>query len=176
MARISLSKRVRFDVFKRDGFECQYCGAHPPSVVLHVDHIRPVVDGGTNDIDNLVTACQPCNAGKGARLLSAVPVSLAARAADIKEREEQIRGYQSILEGKALRLASEIDQVIEVYQAFNAGYTLTESTRPSIRKFIEALGVHEVMDAMEIACTARISNAKTFKYFCGVCWRKIKDA
>lgn len=28
MARKSISKKLRFDVFKRDGFKCQYCGAH----------------------------------------------------------------------------------------------------------------------------------------------------
>lgn len=36
--RKSLSKKTRFEVFKRDSFECQYCGAHPPSTILHVDH------------------------------------------------------------------------------------------------------------------------------------------
>ena len=28
----SLSKKARFEIFKRDGFVCQYCGAHPPKV------------------------------------------------------------------------------------------------------------------------------------------------
>ena len=60
--RKGISKKTRFDVFKRDLFACQYCGAHPPGVLLHVDHIVAVASGGTNDKDNLVTACQPCNA------------------------------------------------------------------------------------------------------------------
>lgn len=175
--RVGLSKRVRFDVFKRDRFECQYCGAHPPGAVLHVDHIRPVADGGTNDIDNLVTACQPCNQGKAARLLSSIPMSLSARAVEVKEREQQIRGYQAVIEGKALRINKEVDRVIDVFESFKEGYTLNDYARPSIRRFIEAIGVHEVMDSMEIACTTRgVNQGNTFKYFCGVCWRKIKDA
>ena len=62
--RKSTSKRLRFEVFKRDNFTCQYCGAQPPGVVLVCDHIDPVALGGKTTIDNLVTACEPCNQGK----------------------------------------------------------------------------------------------------------------
>ncbi|MFU3348324.1 HNH endonuclease [Pseudomonas aeruginosa] len=68
--RESIRKSVRFEVFKRDNFTCQYCGAKAPDVVLHVDHINPVSKGGDNEIINLVTACLPCNLGKSDRLLS----------------------------------------------------------------------------------------------------------
>lgn len=70
MARKSLSKKVRFEVFKRDNFTCQYCGGKAPQVVLEVDHIEPVSKGGTNDILNLVTSCFDCNRGKSDRRLS----------------------------------------------------------------------------------------------------------
>ena len=81
MMRQAISKKTRFDVFKRDGFKCAYCGATPSeSVVLEVDHIHPVADGGTNEINNLVTACWDCNRGKGPRLLSSVPQSLEEKA------------------------------------------------------------------------------------------------
>jgi hypothetical protein len=39
-------------------------------VILNVDHIMPVAEGGTNDIMNLITSCFDCNSGKGARQLS----------------------------------------------------------------------------------------------------------
>jgi len=67
--RKSLSKGLRFDIFKRDGFTCQYCGRQPADVVLEIDHILPVYEGGTNDPMNLVTACEDCNRGKGKKLL-----------------------------------------------------------------------------------------------------------
>ena len=53
MARKTLSKKLRFDVFKRDGFKCQYCGITPEKEILQVDHIIPVAEGGENDMDNL---------------------------------------------------------------------------------------------------------------------------
>jgi predicted chitinase len=46
--RQPLSKRIRFEVFKRDSFKCQYCGAVAPDVLLNVDHVRPVAGGGGN--------------------------------------------------------------------------------------------------------------------------------
>ena len=64
--RKAISKKTRFEVFKRDGFTCQYCGAHPPQAILHVDHIVPVAEGGGNEDTNLVTACDHCNLGKAA--------------------------------------------------------------------------------------------------------------
>jgi 5-methylcytosine-specific restriction endonuclease McrA len=67
--RRTLTKRVRFEILKRDGFACRYCGAKAPDVVLHCDHVHPVSRGGKNELENLVTACRDCNAGKGARLI-----------------------------------------------------------------------------------------------------------
>jgi hypothetical protein len=64
VTRKSTGKRLRFEVFKRDHFTCQYCGAQPPDVVLVVDHITPVSAGGDNDPTNLISACEPCNQGK----------------------------------------------------------------------------------------------------------------
>ena len=62
--RRSTGKRLRFEIFKRDHFTCQYCGAQPPSIVLVIDHIDPVAEGGLTVIENLITACEPCNQGK----------------------------------------------------------------------------------------------------------------
>jgi hypothetical protein len=73
MKRRSLSLRLRFQVLARDGFRCRYCGARAPFVVLHVDHRIAVALGGSDDFDNLVTACSGCNFGKGARSVEVVP-------------------------------------------------------------------------------------------------------
>lgn len=65
--RKSLSKKIRFEIFKRDSFTCQYCGQKAPDVILHIDHIIPVAEGGDNHITNLLTACFSCNSGKSDR-------------------------------------------------------------------------------------------------------------
>lgn len=67
--RKQISKRVRFFVLQRDDFKCRYCGVGPQDDQLHVDHVHPVVMGGTDDPGNLVTACRTCNLGKGSALV-----------------------------------------------------------------------------------------------------------
>ena len=63
----SVAARTRFEVLRRDGFACVYCGRTARAgVVLHIDHYQPRSLGGSNDIDNLVTSCRECNLGKGA--------------------------------------------------------------------------------------------------------------
>lgn len=58
-----ISAGLRQRVFYTDNHTCQYCGAK--DVPLEVDHDIPVLRGGTNDIKNLVTACEICNSKKG---------------------------------------------------------------------------------------------------------------
>ena len=57
--------RRRFLVLQRDGFRCRYCGAAPNFAHLHVDHAISMRDGGSDEMDNLVTSCRECNLGKG---------------------------------------------------------------------------------------------------------------
>lgn len=65
--------KTRFEVLKRDKFRCQYCGRNPQedNCKLQVDHINPRANGGLNTVDNLITACSECNAGKRDILLEA---------------------------------------------------------------------------------------------------------
>ncbi|MBU1211312.1 MAG: HNH endonuclease [Alphaproteobacteria bacterium] len=53
---------TRFNVFLRDRFSCQYCGAQHD---LTFDHLIPRSRGGLTRWDNVVTACAPCNLAKG---------------------------------------------------------------------------------------------------------------
>jgi 5-methylcytosine-specific restriction endonuclease McrA len=53
---------TRQNIFKRDGFRCQYCGT---SGDLTLDHVVPKARGGKTTWANLVTACKSCNARKG---------------------------------------------------------------------------------------------------------------
>lgn len=61
---MSVGRGKRFSVLLRDGSTCQYCGRSAPWVRLEVDHVVPRSHGGSDHIDNLVTACFDCNRGK----------------------------------------------------------------------------------------------------------------
>ncbi len=56
---------TRFNVFLRDRFTCQYCGAKED---LTFDHVIPRSKGGLTTWENVVTACSPCNLRKGDKL------------------------------------------------------------------------------------------------------------
>lgn len=60
-------KKTRQRIFSRDNYTCQYCGAY--GVQLECDHIIPVSKGGSNEDDNLVTACFHCNRSKHTKLI-----------------------------------------------------------------------------------------------------------
>ncbi len=175
--RKPMSKKLRFEVFKRDGFKCQYCGAHPPTAILEPDHIKPVADGGTNDMDNLVTACFNCNRGKAANSLDSVPQSLADKAASVAEREAQLRGYSEVMEAKRDRIEDELWRVAEVIEPGSSKSGMHRDWTNSISKFNEKLGVYECLDAAEIArAKFPYGGKRTFLYFCGVCWGKVRKA
>lgn len=61
---MAVSRRLRFEILRRDGHTCRYCGGRAPDVALTVDHVIPTTLGGSDDPSNLVAACADCNAGK----------------------------------------------------------------------------------------------------------------
>lgn len=90
--RKNLGKKIRFEVFKRDSFTCQYCGQSAPQVILEVDHIIPVSKGGDNDLTNLITSCRDCNRGKSNIELSdnTVVVKQQKELEELQERKNQL--------------------------------------------------------------------------------------
>jgi len=55
----------RLAIYLRDGECCLYCGAAiEDGAILTLDHVVPCELGGTNEADNLVTACLSCNSAK----------------------------------------------------------------------------------------------------------------
>ena len=185
MSRKPLGNSQRFRILQRDGFRCQYCGRTPPSIVLHVDHVVPVVDGGENEDQNLVAACSDCNHGKFTKPPdpSAVPRDYAALAEETLERAEQLRLYREHL----VKLREEIDASIEMVGAafwgdgFTWGRENGTQERATVEKFLNLLGLSDVLDAARIAAarvpdiTQMSRGAQRFRYFCGVCWNKCTE-
>lgn len=69
-------KRVaftRFNLFLRDEFCCQYCGAKGD---LTFDHVVPRAAGGITSWENVVAACSRCNLKKGSKSLKRANMSL----------------------------------------------------------------------------------------------------
>ncbi|HQY30830.1 MAG TPA: HNH endonuclease, partial [Thermomicrobiales bacterium] len=112
--RRPISEKLRFEVFQRDGFTCQYCGRKPPEVTLHVDHKVPVAKGGSNHSDNLVSSCVECNLGKGVTQLDVEPAS---QWLDEQERRrknaelKELRRTQASIKRMEKRFEAEIENL-----------------------------------------------------------------
>lgn len=74
MERKPIKPGLRFKIFSRDSFTCQYCGRSAPEVTLEIDHFKPVSKFGKNDIENLITSCHQCNIGKFDKIISYKPL------------------------------------------------------------------------------------------------------
>lgn len=177
--RKTIPKKTRFEVFKRDKFTCQYCGAKAPDVVLHVDHITPVAEGGDNDIMNLVTACEDCNLGKGARELSddsaiAVRRKQAEELAERREQIEMMRDWQM----------SQLDEVDEMTNAADdlikaiTGYNVNERGLSILRTHIKKFGYKQVLEAISTAfeCYGYETDEeweRSFAKIGGICFNRV---
>ena len=96
MKRKSTGKRLRFEIFKRDGFRCIYCGITPIQAALRIDHVIPVAEGGPSTADNLVTSCHDCNAGKAATPLEKKQLTKPILKESAIDHAEQIRQFLAV--------------------------------------------------------------------------------
>jgi len=177
---MSISRKIRFEVFKRDLFTCQYCGRKPPDVILEADHITPKSKDGDDDINNLVTSCFDCNRGKGKNSLDVIPTSIYENLETIKEKQEQLGEYNKILKKLKTRETKNINKIDKIYNSYFTQYTLAEIfKRGTLRNFTKMLPMVEIEDAMEIACSKfrneETGSSQAIKYFCGICWNKINS-
>lgn len=119
MAKRSTGKRERFEIFKRDLFTCQYCGARPPDVVLVVDHILALAAGGPNTTDNLITACEACNQGKSDRALTTRIVRPDADLLYLETQQEiaELRRFQAAVLSREEELGRTVSVIQEAWYA-----------------------------------------------------------
>ena len=178
--RKPLSKKLRFEVFKRDSFTCQYCGRKAPDVVLEVDHIQPVSKGGKNEMMNLVTSCRDCNRGKGKRKLSDDSEVLMQRK-QLEELNQKREQMKMMLEWKAELQKFQDEQVacIEDYFMMVTGVGFTERGRQKCIERIKKYGIEEVYESTEIALYKYYNDTKQSAVLAwdkvgGICYNRKK--
>ena len=180
--RKQIPKSVRFEVFKRDKFTCQYCGESAPNVILEIDHITPVAKGGNNEIMNLITSCRDCNRGKTDKKLDDnTAVMVQKKQLDvIQERREQLEMMLQWRQALSEEIEIEVD-TIDVYFQDNTRWGFSEAGRNDIRKLIKRFGFAEVYDACEIAIVRSYhgtdsSWTNAFVKIGGICYNRRKAA
>ncbi len=169
---MSIGKRLRFEILKRDGFRCSYCGATPDVSGLHVDHIIPRANGGTDEPANLTASCQSCNSGKSDRELHETsgavsqPVSVAITRA--RQTEELLRAQAAVADSKRAL----VDSFLGTWNRRPPDTVVGAAPRLVTEWSIDDLG--RAISATETAW-ARLGDATSrAKYFFG-CLRVMRD-
>lgn len=168
---MSVSKRLRYEVLRRDNHACRYCGGTAPGVRLTVDHVVPVALGGADTPANLVAACVDCNSGK-----SATPPG-GAVIADV--RADAFRWAAAMAEAR--RIIQLGDEQRErrreyVYACWMARFDDDGDLPPNWQQSVDALieagaSYDDIEEAADITAGARARDP--WAYFCGVCWRRV---
>jgi hypothetical protein len=191
--RRPISKRLRFEIFKRDHFTCVYCGRTPPEVVLQIDHLEPVSAGGPDDPANLFTACSDCNLGKSDRRLeNALPQVRPEEIDEMAERVEQMRAYQHWRSERDRLLRLELSAIYEAWVDEFGGQLVEEEagshyessvnfpSEKTLLGYLEDLPTAQILDAVRSAAwrfhdrdREEIERWAVRRYFYAICKRKI---
>lgn len=177
---MAISKRLRFEILRRDGHACRYCGEKAPKVKITVDHVVPKALGGTDEPTNLVAACGPCNSGKSSgspdaplvadvesdamRWQMAWAAAVAQAERDGKQREKDIakvkRNYVAAYKGR-----------------HGEAPFLPEGWQASVGRWLD-LGLPMAMIDQAISATVGRTNVRRedrWSYLAGCCWGKLRD-
>lgn len=167
--RKNIPNKLRFEVFKRDSFTCQYCGQSAPNVVLEVDHLLPVSKGGDNDILNLITSCWTCNNGKSNILLTDNTM-LEKQKAQLDELNEKRLQLEMMIEWRESlnNLDDDIAQKIADYFGGQANCDVNETGLKKIKQWTKKFTYQQILEAVELSVNQYVkkgTNDETNKAF-----------
>jgi hypothetical protein len=164
---MAVTKRIRFEVLKRDNYTCRYCRSVDNELV--VDHVTPLALGGSDQPSNLVAACKDCNSGKSSTSPDAAVVAAVSDQQVLLARNIEL-AYEIV--------ANEIVDREDYLQEFrnNCPIDLEATDWEITLRHWHSLGVpREIpIDAARIAYAKGLYGArKTYAYMCGVVWNQV---
>lgn len=153
--RKTIPQSIRFEVFKRDLFTCQYCGRKAPEAILEVDHIIPVSKGGDNSMENLVSACRECNGGKSNKKLSELSEVEKSRRQleDLQEKKNMTDMILQWKSGLSDAITYQVEQIEQVFYSNSPSIDecFGEKYKKLLKKSIRTYGFDLVLDAVYVA-------------------------
>ena len=146
---MAITKRTRFEVFKRDSFKCQYCGRSAPEVLLEADHVEPRTKGGSDDILNLLTACIDCNRGKSDRRIldDSVIEKQKKQLQDLQKRREQL-DMMFQWQKSLLGIQDDTVEKLSDFWCELTDYTFSDVGKKMFKKLLSKFTIGELMEAM----------------------------
>jgi hypothetical protein len=167
---MAVSKRLRFEVLKRDNHTCQYCGRSAPDVKLQVDHIVPTTLGGDDAPKNLTTACTDCNSGKSSTSPGAPKVDTPSIDAHRwrKALEEAAEDHRRHRERE--RIAC--DLFAEAWPWSSPPDEWKRDVSKFVRMGLDPADLIHILERAKDRCNGY---QHTWLYFCKVAWAEVKS-
>lgn len=156
---MAISKRLRFEILRRDNFACRYC--HRDKVIITVDHVIPRTLGGTDHPSNLVASCDDCNAGKTSALPGGRTVNDVHR--DLMHWAIALRGDWQVRETEAVvNAAAHVWQSywMPEHQADPAPELLADFRRKALELYPEEFGADDLMLAAHTSAEYGINDLR----------------
>lgn len=173
---MAVSRRLRFEILRRDNYACRYCGASAPDVKLTVDHVVPTSLGGRDEPANLVAACAPCNAGKSSATADQTVVDDVAQdalrwARAMKVASESVERDAQWELDLAAAFVEDWEEVVATWAPLPDGYShsIMQFVRAGLRAKAFEAALHQTAGANHV------SDENRFRYFCGICWRMVNE-
>ena len=187
---MSISKRLRYEVLRRDNNTCRYCGASAPEVKIAIDHVVPKSLGGLDVAENLVAACVDCNTGKS---------SSQPDAAFVKQVEEDAFQWKAAVKDSLRREVKDYPAVLAALAQFEEvwdGYTYGEggpsvprdsAWRKTVKTWLSMLTQGDLEDPEFVDLASQvlldlipsIMSRKgiddRWRYYCGAAWNKVRE-
>lgn len=175
---MAVSKRLRFEIFRRDNHTCVYCGRSVPEVKLQPDHVIPETLGGRDEPSNLVTACGECNSGKSATPPDASMVEGVSQSAVRWAGAMQAAADAALadLKGRDAR-RGEFKDKWDSWKAGGQTMPIPDSWAESVDRFLSAgLPMPILLDCVDRAMSnKKIKTHDLFRYMCGIAWSKVTE-
>lgn len=175
---MAVTKRVRYEVLRRDNNTCRYCGGRVPDVVLTVDHVVPTALGGSDDPSNLVAACKDCNAGKSSSSPDASAVAQvnddAVRwAAAMQAAAERYRLSRKQADALHTYVYDEWESYSKSYRRGRA--ELPDDFENTVDSWVRAgAPVELIEEAIAVAMRNKLVDTwNVWRYACGVVWTRL---
>lgn len=168
---MAVSKRIRYEVLRRDGFTCRYCGAKAPDVELQVDHVMPASLGGGDTPGNLVTACRDCNIGKASSRPDEDAVADISRDALRWARAMKEAAIKDEHEREAeLDVSGEFYRMWRSWESYDDEYWLPiDWSQTILRQLKSGLTMADLEYAIDTTMTVGRPIRDRFLYFLGIC-------
>lgn len=169
---MAISKRLRYEILRRDNHTCRYCGSVAPNVELRVDHVIPRALGGSDEPSNLIASCHDCNSGK---------TSSAPDQNVVDDANKAAMKWAAAMAQAASEMAEHSDGRTELYAAVQDAFPnfywnrLPKDMGTTIDQLLNVgLPAQVIVDMAKVAA-GKSGVGDRWRYFCGCCWTKVRQ-